>query len=408
MTKQLKVLFVFLLVVISFNFFEARFLSKNIKLFFWFLYIALSIALSLPFIFRKRQGFVLPIQLIFLSMLISIFMAYISWGQSIMNSILATVPYMLWIFFFYLLEIKIPIKTIEKIILIYGIIYIILYFYQFTHPEPILFGYGDEFSEEGRGIIRIRFPGGGIFYLASFMAINKLTTQKDKRWLWFLLSILGVVVTVMQVTRSDIFALSLLFFYHLVKDLAIFKKFIVIISFIGLLFFLKFLYNSNNPIVEGIVEQQKSDIQAGENNIRVIEGNYFLTEFSPNNISRIFGNGVPYALETEYALYVDKLTNERGFYFSDVGIIGMYAMFGILSVFAYILIWIKSFTLPIPKEFNYVKYYLWYLLITSLTSYYVFHSRYLIATVFALYIYQTIYEEKKETLILNHRSTGNK
>ena len=400
MIKKLKVLFVFLLVVISFDFFGARFLSKTLTLYFWFLYIAVSIALSLPFIFRKGQGFIIPIQLIFFSMLISIFTAYISWDQSIMNSVLATVPYMLWIFFFYLLEVKIPIKSIEKIILIYGIIYILLYIYQFTHIQNILFGSKDEFTEEGRGIIRIRFPGGGVFYLASFMAINKLTTQKDKRWLWFLLSILGIVCTIMQVTRSAIFGIVILFYYHLIKDLAIYKKLIITLSFAIFLFLLS---TSNNPIIKGISEQQKNDTQEGKNYIRVVAGRYFLSDFSPDDVTRIFGNGVPYS-KTNYALYVENL-KEQGFYLSDVGIIAMYVMFGVLSVIAYSFIWFKSFTLPITKEYYYVKYYLWYLLITCATSNYIYDLQYLICTVFALYIYQTVYEKEKETIIKNHRIT---
>jgi hypothetical protein len=395
MRKQLNLLFVFLLVVISFDFFKAQFLSIYITLYFEFLYIATSIAISMPFIFHKRQGFVLPIQLIFLSMMISIFMANISWGQGILNTILATIPYMLWIFFFFLLKVNFPVKTVEKIILIYGVIFIILYFYQYIHVGTPLFGSQEEFTEE-RGIARIIFPGGGIFYLSLFMVISKLNMQNERRWLWLLLSILGIVICVMQVTRQSIIAVLFIVIYHLIKNLTIQKK-IIIFFFVGLLFFFS---NSNSPLIKGIAEQQKNDIQEGKNYIRIVTGTYFLTEFSPNLLSRILGNGVPYALETDYAILLSNL-EQQGLYLSDVGIIAMYTMFGILSVFAYILIWYKSFTLSIPKEFYYVKYYLWYLLITSLTSNYVYDMQYLIATVFALYIYQKVLEEEKENKIQN-------
>src|ERR1035437_3742421 len=100
MIKHIQILFVFLLVVVSFRFFEARFLNESFTNYLVFLYALSAIALSMPYAFPKRIGFVFPIQLIVLSMIISIVMARISWGQSFMDSIIVTVPLMLWVFFF--------------------------------------------------------------------------------------------------------------------------------------------------------------------------------------------------------------------------------------------------------------------------------------------------------------------
>jgi hypothetical protein len=393
--SRFKIFILFFLVVVSLNFFESKYLTttpslKNMVLYFRFLCLGGMIALSVPFAFRKSQGFVLPIQLLFLSMLISIFMAYSSWDQSVMKSTFATVPYMLWLFFFYLLEMDISIKAIEDIVLIYGGIYIVLFLYQFTHSAVPLFGGQDEFVE-ARGVVRIIFPGGGVFYLASFIAINKLTTEKRKWWLWIGMSLAGLVCTVMQVTRQAIFGICLLYFYHLIKGIAIHKKlFVIIICLVAVLF----VINSDIPIVKGITEAQKSDTEDGKNYIRIVAANYFLYQFSPNNVSRILGNGVPYALDSNYALFVANL-KEQGFFLSDVGIIAMYVMFGVLSVLAYLLIWIKSFLYRVPKQYYYVKYYLWYLLITCATSNYIYDESYIITTIFALYIFQVLYEESK-------------
>ena len=104
---------------------------------------------------------------------------------------------------------------------------------------------------------------------------------------------------------------------------------------------------------------------------------------------------MPNKEKSNYGTFVQDLERE-GIYMGDVGIIGIYAMFGILPIIAYILIWIKSFTLQLPKEYYYAKYYLWLLLITSLTSDSVYHYNFLISSVFALYIYQTIYIEQSK------------
>ena len=51
----------------------------------------------------------------------------------------------------------------------------------------------------------------------------------------------------------------------------------------------------------------------------------------------------------------------------------------------------------------YLKYYLWYLLITSLTWYSVYHYSYLISTVFVLYSYQVIYKYQERVKVLKRR-----
>ena len=89
---------------------------------------------------------------------------------------------------------------------------------------------------------------------------------------------------------------------------------------------------------------------------------------------------------SDYGKFVMDLYQED-FYLSDVGIICRVCHVGIFAVFAYIMIWIRSFTLTLPEEYYYLKYYLWFLLITSLTSETVYPYGYLISTVFALYIF---------------------
>jgi hypothetical protein len=389
MIKNPQVLFIFCLAFVSTRFFEAQFINEHIMNYLYYAFVLGAIILSVPSLFPKRKDFVLPVQLIILSMLISIQMAHMSWGESYIKSIIGTLPYILWIFFFYLLDQKIPIKIIEKIIVIYGMVYIVLYLYQFAHNNIVLFGISEEY-EESRGIVRIIFPGAGIFFLSIFLSINKLTTQDDNKWFWLVLAVVGVIITVMQATRQLIAGVLLLYLYHFIKGQKIHRIVIILAIFIGVMLYIS---HSDNAIINGIIETQNVTSQEGKDNIRIIAGTYFLTEFSPNNISRIFGNGVPYTSNSNYGSYVSNL-GDQGFYFSDVGIIGLYVMFGILSVFAYILIWIKSFILPITDEFMYVKYYLWFLLFTSLTSYNVYHTGYLLATVFSLYIFQTNYKGK--------------
>jgi hypothetical protein len=403
MKRYLQIVFVFLIVIFSFRFFEAKFIDNKLLNAVSFLANLISILLSIPFLFHKRKLFILPVQLIVGSIFFSILMSYISWGQSFANSFTETIPYSVWILFFYLLHTQISVKSIEKIILIYGVIYVVLYFFQLANSPKIFFGrslWGDEFSVD-RGIVRIVFPGGGIFVLAAFLALNKLTTQSKGRWFWLLFSLLGVIIPILQVTRLFIAGVVIIYLFHFLQKQSLYKKIMIMVVFIGIIFYVG---NSNIGVISGLKEATKADEKLGENYIRIRSGTYFLTDFSPNLINQVFGNGVPYLNFSYYGLKLEQL-NQKGYFLEDVGIIGMYAMFGILPVIAYILIWYKSFTIKLPKEYYYVKYYLWYLLITCLTTYYVYYPYFLISTVFALYIYQTIYERQeqlKSLLFLNY------
>jgi len=182
------------------------------------------------------------------------------------------------------------------------------------------------------------------------------------------------------------------------KGKDILKKASVILVLISAFFYIRYL---DTPIISGLREAASEDFKQGGEYVRVLAGKYFLTEFSPSSVNMIFGNGAPYWGLSFYGMFIENLAEEKGYFLSDVGIIGMYAMFGILAVVGYIMIWVKSIIIPLPRKYYYLKYYLWYLLFTSFTWFSVYHYHYLISTVFVLYLYQKIYLENKHTNVVD-------
>ena len=392
MRRQLEIAFVFLLIIISFKFFDALFLNDSIVNYILYLTLISGFLISIPFLVPENKGFVFPIQLIFVSVLISILMANLYWDQSITDNIIASLPFLIIAFFFYLLHVKFPVPVLEKIILAYGVIYILLYAFQLMNSSTVLFhsAWGDEFNQT-RGIARIVFPGGGVFILSSFIAINKLTSQNKHKWFWIILTICGVLIPILQVTRQFIAGIAIIYLYHILRTLSTTKKIFIFGSLIVLFFY---IINIDNPIISGLVETTQSDTSSGADYIRVLAGKYFLFDFSPNLVTTIFGNGIPYSENTNYGFFIEMLSFNQYYYLSDVGIIAVYVMFGIPAILGFLIIWVKSFTIPLPKEYQYLKYYLWFLLFTSLTWYTVYHYYYLIITVYVLYMYQSVYEKQ--------------
>lgn len=395
MKKNLYLAYIIAFILISLKFFDATFISPSLSNYVFILSIWITVFLSVPFWFSNRKTtFDVPIYVVFLSILFSIFMAYFSWNQSFFHSIMETTQYLMWPFYFFLIGHNFKVKTIEKIVIGFGLLYAALYFFQYLNQGAVLFGrplYGDEWTED-RGVIRIIFPGAGIFILAVFISLSKLTTTKTYRWLWIIILILGLVIPVMQVTRQFIAGISLVYIYHLIINVkSVYKVAVLAFFIIAGVVVVKMEIDS----VKGIMEAGERDAELGKDYIRVLAAEYFLKDYAPNDLSKIFGSGAPYWGISEVGRFNERLADERGYYLSDVGIIAVYAMFGIFAVMGFVIIWIKSFTIRIPKSFAYAKYYIWYILFTSVTWYSVYHYHYIIATIMALYLYQKGIDDQK-------------
>jgi hypothetical protein len=386
----------FFVIVFSISFFQFKYFNEGNGKYIQFIFLAAIEAISIIYIFRTKGPFVFSVQLISLSIFFSMFIAYFSWGQGWLDNFKATVPYMLWLFFFYLMHIKLSIKFIEKTIVFFGLLYIVLYFFQFANSDIVFFGYANDFSDNKRGILRIIFPGGGVFFLTVFIALTKLTDNQNKYFLfWLLIFILGLVIPILQVTRQLIAAVIIIYFIHFVRGTRLWIK----ISGITILSVALFLFvNTNNSIVKGLREQQQMDSEAGDDYIRILAAQYFLTDFSPNIVGQILGNGVPYGDKSDYGKFkTNTLWGDYRYYFEDVGLIGTYALFGIFTVIGFIIIWIKSFSIPLPSKYKYLKYYLWFILLTSLTSDTIYKSNYLITNIITVFLYNRIVLSFKET-----------
>lgn len=399
-------IFVIVLIMCSINFFELQIIKGSFFRYVQFGYLLLTISLSLPYIFSKKKAFFIPVQLIFISVLLSIFIATFTRNQNFIDSVGGTVPILIWGTFFYLNHVAFPVDKIENIVIGYGILYLILYLFQFTHPQTALF-IKLETIDYSRGILRIVFPGRGLFYLTIFIAINKITSSKRNQILWGLISIAGIVVTVMQVTRQFIFATIFIYFIHFIRNVNILNKISVLLVLGGLIFY---VYHSDNIILTNLKDTQGQNNELGSDYIRIQEAIFYITNFSESTFNRIFGNGVPYGETSDYNKYYGRLILNYGYWLSDVGIIAIYAMFGIIAVIGYYLIWLKSFFIKLPKAFYYLKYYLWFLLLTSFTSDTIYSSYDLIATVLVIHSYQIILEkdvmEKRRNKDLSIMSTA--
>ncbi|GAA0879723.1 hypothetical protein GCM10009119_26920 [Algoriphagus jejuensis] len=306
-----------------------------------------------------------------------------------MDSMVKTIPLTLIPFFFLLAKYKYPVKTLENIILVFGYIYFVLYMYQLLNPDTAYFGYAlvDDTGgyRESRGVTRVVFPGAGIFWLACFISLSKLISNQGNKYILVPLVLLGLAVPVLQATRQLIGFVVILYFLHFGFQLSLAKK--IIVSFLLIIGGI-YVGALNLPVIEGLYQETHDTTSEGTKYIRFITGGYYLTEFSDTFYTKIMGNGFP-ADRSDYGAVTIRLI-EKGMFLEDVGIIGLYSQVGIIGIIAWLFIWYKSFTVILPKEYYYCKYYLWMLLFTCLTSGSIYTVHYAISTTLVLYIYNQV------------------
>ena len=93
-----------------------------------------------------------------------------------------------------------------------------------------------------------------------------------------------------------------------------------------------------------------------------------------------------------------SLNENEHYYMEDLGLLKGYVLFGVLFVFGYVLIFIKSFTIKIPDNKLYLKYYIWMILILSLTTRANTNAGFGAVMVTVLYLYEFANMEQKNLL----------
>lgn len=392
MRKLLIYTFLFLISLISVNYFFAVFLPSAFKnLRFLFLIITSLWGIYLLFQPKYKSIYDFPLKIIIFSMLFAAVMAWLTWDQPIYYGLLITLQFFIWPIYYILRQLKITISEIEFIVIFFSLLYTALYLYQFFNPSTVLFNEGmveDEYREV-RGIIRIIFPGAGFFWLGIYISITKLTSNKSKMYgFWFFMMVLGIVIQTMQVTRTFIIPIILVYLYHFTKTLSIKKKLIIVIAFMGLLIVAP---NIDIPIIDGMIERTQQTADDGTKDIRYIATEFFISKFPPSILNYFFGNGIGHQ-GSGYGQYMQFLASEKGYHISDIGIFGVYTYFGIFYVLGWAILAIMIINTPVSKDKVYVKYFFFNILFGAFTGSTLYHMNFIMAIIFALYILEKDYK----------------
>ena len=307
----------------------------------------------------------------------ALLMAFSLQEQSFIVSLVAILPYFLaYLSFFVFKNSGINEAEAKKVILGFLICSVIIYIVNYITFPFMIFGAKEATEiDDSRGVIRIGIQYLDLFILATFYAINQ----------WLIIMILCLIMIILSVTRQIIAITLILGTLFFLKKSNIYQKIIFVITIS--LFTIYIL--PQIPIYKALVETTQNQIDNNKNkkeDVRIRAARFYLDEYQTNDITRIFGNGIPSIGNSKWGDDFENTTRNEGYYSSDIGWIGFYWHFGIITVLGVFILLFKAATIKKSPDHEYLTYYCWAIILLSIMSAPILIYRQVIDIMFVLYL----------------------
>jgi len=296
-----------------------------------------------------KMTFSLPISLIFIAIFLSIFAAYYFHNQSIPLTVWAQRYMFLYFFYYFLHIIKLPLEQIEKLLFYVALGFVALYFLQFViYPMKIV----NVRIDYDRGTIRIFLPGLAFLMLAYYRSLQEFYYRRTMKYAIYVVVFLSIVI--LLGSRASMAITGFLTAMALVLGKQIKSK---ILLYILIMFAMVTLYFAFQDIFENILNLTEEQSETAEDNVRLKSIEYFTTDFFPNPMAYVSGNGMHHEASS-YGLSVAYMGAVHGYYQSDIGIIGEFSRYGVLLVLGGAIIFLKLIFYKYNNRYIYIRYFI--------------------------------------------------
>jgi hypothetical protein len=300
---------------------------------------------------RVHQRFRLPIILIAIAVIMSMFMAYFAFNQNFAISLYAQRDIYFYLVYFTLHVLHIEKKELQRLIIFFGLLYFVLYLVQFFAFPTELFDIG---MREERGTIRIYLEGSGYAMISYFMCLQIFySTNKFK---YLLLAIVFFIPIILFGARSGISTMLLGTIVQLILSKRVKSR--ALIVFLVLLAIVPTIYLFQD-VFAGVLTAQKIESAQGSENIRIVAAQYFMLEFMPNDLAYITGIGAP-SDRSSLGQMTTLLSKRYGFYLVDIGLIGNLVTYGALFVFSVLWMVFKTLTTKVTDDMAFIKFFFFF------------------------------------------------
>lgn len=295
---------------------------------------------------------------------ISVIMPYLYQKQGLIISLQSTLPFIFSLLYVVvLIKSDIPIEKIEKVFVWMGILTMFVFAANLFTAPNYLFGEAKNSVDMSRGIARIRVPMQYII-LSFFLSLNRFVEGRERKWLY--LSCLSFLFIVLSVTRQYIAFSALFGVMYLMRSVSWKKKIIVFAT----VFFIAEFVLPQIPIFQKMqeVSEEQKYANKGEDDIRIREYYFYLFDAQANDVTAVWGNGIPSFGNSQWGNYFEKIIEFNHCYSVDIGWGGFYFHFGLLTTLVYMLIFFFAIRNPKHPIYAYTTYYLMFMYFSSFIS----------------------------------------
>lgn len=358
-------IFLYFAILVSTRFFQfiplygSGFLQNCQNLLILFLFIVLAVFGKS----QKRIIFKKEILALTIIPFLSAIPCYLYRHQSIGETFLATKYILYWLFYFVLIKCaydsQIVLKVMKNLAVIVALIFI---FQQVLYPSFYLFDdAGNTMELEQRnGLYRFRlFWIIPYVYIAFYYFLEKYIKTKDTRN--FLFTAFLIIPIYLTLTRQIWFCILLpIFFYPLINGGRISAKKFFQFTICFILLYIVYL---NIDVIVGKQLMERTQDENSSDNVRVLAMEFYGLEYWENWFNVLLGNGCPYGNLNEYGHYISNMEKDYGLYRSDIGIVGVFSLYGLAYIAVLIALYVKTL-----KNFKYISTYLRLLVIASILN----------------------------------------
>lgn len=276
-------------------------------------------------------------------------------GQNLVKTFVASLDFFGIISLFILVYYKVPLKECKKLLVTISLLFCVCYIIQWIiYPTVLFSGATDETNISG-SYFRMRMQGSICAYILYFYGLNELLlTKKIKNIIYMIVG--GIPIIVMgfrSLTALTLICSMMLFLFLSAKS----KKTILwLIPLGGFLYFSTTLPVVSNKIDEMMERQDSDQTFANEDYIRYIEFDYFNKEIFTKPGEKIFGGGAPVYDGNHYAKILETAYQVYGWYWVDLGLIGLSFIIGIPAVLIFSWLIFKCIRFCKNPEYQFLRF----------------------------------------------------
>lgn len=302
----------------------------------------------------------------FVFVLLSCIYSRVVHGQSLLRVLVNSYSYIAILFVFIIDKFKLGNNDIRKVLINLCLVFSACYIIQYLIYPVVLFVGANDSNAINASQFRMRLPGSICGYILYFYGINQYIISKNKKYLLY--TLVGFFPILMQGFRSLIAStvvFTLLMIPFITRKFSKSLKWLTCLVVVGALSF-------NVPMVSEkyneMMERQTSE-QTFENSdyVRYLALDYFSTQVFTHPGERFFGGGVPLS-DTKYGKSVTSVASTDGFWWVDLGIIGLSFLIGIPAVICLVLIVLKCVRLSKNPKEQYIRFTLLTVLFGSIMT----------------------------------------